>query len=350
MMRQRSLLDRFSPYAPGEQPASRDVVKLNTNENPYPPVDGVMRALKGMDGEQLRRYPDPNCQGLVSRLSLVYGFPQEGIVVGNGSDEILSMTARAFLDPGDQVVLTEPTYSLYHNIVLLQDAKPVTISLDSGFGLPEEILEAEGKLLLLASPNSPNGASFSPGDVANLAASFDGLILVDEAYADFSDTNCLDLARERENVLVARTFSKAFSLASLRIGFALGRPDTVRSLRLVKDSYNVNAAAQVAGCAALDDIEEVRERIRTICRERERVMERVRNQGFEVFPSQANFFLFRTPHAKEYYEKLKEDGIYVRHFDRPGLADCLRVTVGTQEQNDAFVTALDRLGKEFCYA
>jgi len=348
-MRQRALLEQFSPYVPGEQPASRDVVKLNTNENPYPPVDGVIRALKEMDGERLRRYPDPACQGLVSRLGLVYDFPPEGVLVGNGSDEILSMAARAFLDPGDRAVLTDPTYSLYHNIVLLQDAVPVAVPLGPCFEFPEQLLDAEGKILFLASPNSPNGASFSPSDVADLAGSFDGLVLVDEAYADFAETNCLDLARERDNVIVVRTFSKAFSLASLRIGFALGRPDTIRSLRLVKDSYNVNAAAQVAGCAALDEIEEVRERVRAIRRERERVMERVGKQGFEVFPSDANFFLFRTPRAREYYEGLKEDGIYVRYFDRPGLDDCLRATIGTPEQNDAFLAALDRLGKEFSH-
>jgi len=349
-MRQRRLLDSFSPYVPGEQPASRNVIKLNTNENPFGPVDSVVRALRDMDGEMLRRYPDPLCQGLVSRLSKTYGFPSEGVLVGNGSDEVLAMAVRAFVDPGDRVLLTDPTYSLYENILQLQGADIVKIPLGPGFAWPQEMLDARGALLFLASPNSPNGDSFAPDKVAELASRFDGLIVVDEAYADFAETNCLDLARNRDNVIIVRTFSKSFSLASLRIGFALGRPGTLRSLRLVKDSYNVNLAGQVAGCAALDSLEEIQARIRIIREQRDRVIHRVRAMGFEVYPSQANFFLFQVSRAKEYDERLKAIGIYVRHFDRPGLSRYLRVSVGTSEQNDAFLAALDRLRKELGHA
>lgn len=336
----RRLLEGFEAYAPGEQPSSRDVIKLNTNENPYPPVDGILKALANVDGESLRRYPDPLCTALVSKLAQAYGFDPAGVVVGNGSDEILAMAARAFLDPGDRVILTDPTYLLYENIVLLNQGTPVSYALTKDFELPPEIFASQGKLLFLASPNSPNGASFPVDDVARLSNSFPGVIVVDEAYADFAQTNCLALARERDNVLVVRTFSKSFSLASLRIGFALGSPDTIASLRLVKESYNVGLAAQVAACAALDSLEEVRQRNQTVCAERERVREALAGMGFRVYPSDANFLLFRCWDARGIYEALKAQGILVRHIKKKGLENCLRVSIGTPEQNDRFLAAV----------
>jgi histidinol-phosphate aminotransferase len=342
----RKTVEAMEGYAPGEQPRDRRTVKLNTNENPYPPSPLVLDALREAIGDGLRLYPRPMADELRDRASRVYGFRPENVLVGNGSDDLLAMIARACIDPGTRVAYPVPTYSLYDTLVELHDGEPVRVPFESDFSLPPRLLQVGTALVFLANPNSPSGTQVPPEVVRTLAErQRKALVVVDEAYVDFGDSNCLALAKELPNVLVLRTLSKSFSLAGLRIGLAFGSQTVIDMLAKVKDSYNVNRLSMIAGTAALRDLRWMEANVRRVRRTREALRGELSAMGFEVYPSQANFVMARRPgqDLSPLQEGLRRRGVLVRHFATPELRDCLRITVGTDDEVRICLRVLSQL-------
>ena len=334
-------------YVPGEQPRESGFIKLNTNENPYPPSPLVIERLHQACGEGLRRYPDPGATGVRRRLSQLFGVEVEETLVGNGSDELLNIALRCFAGPGDQVVYPYPTYAYYEKLIQLQGARSVLVDFAEDFSLPAGIVVPGAKLTLLSNPNSPSGTLLPREQLEALVAQAEGLVLIDEAYVDFSTEGCLELIHRYPNALFTRTMSKSFSLAGMRLGFGFASAELVAGMWKVKDHYNVNQLSLVAAEAALDDLESMRANAARIQATRQRLTGRLRELGFYVWDSQANFVLARTPgpSAAGLYEALKERRILVRYFAQRRLEDCLRISIGTDEEIDTFLGVLEELLK-----
>ena len=344
MMRQRKILQNVEGYVPGEQPRFPNIVKLNTNENPYPPSPKVVEALRGLDQNAVRRYPDPVSLELRSALAWEYGYPgPEWVVVTNGMDELLAMAVRAFTDPNDRILSCYPTYILYETLALLHGARPLLIDLDDDFLLAEQFFETAARLCFLPRPNSPSGVSVPVQDVDRFCRVFDGLVVIDEAYVDFGNDNCIDFAKKFDNAIVTRTMSKSFSLAGLRVGFGFAQPDLIAELIKVKDSYNMSAASQAAGLAALDDKAWMEANVAKVRATRAHLSDELIRMGFAVPPSQSNFVLAQwngTPNARRIFESLRERAIVVRYFNAWRLENALRITVGTDSEIDSLLAAL----------
>ncbi len=336
-------------YTPGEQPGEGEYIKLNTNENPYPPSPEVVDRIKSCLAHNfLSLYPPPLCQKLRQQISRVYGIPVEWILVGNGSDELLNLAFRAFLDPDDTVSYPVPTYTLYRTLAHIQEARVLEIPFPPDYSLPIELVDTSASLKILCNPNSPSGTFIATHMLETLVEKSDCPVLVDEAYVDFAGENALPLLNRYPNMLVARTLSKSFSLAGVRVGFVCAHPDMVEGLIKVKDSYNVNRLSQEAAIAALQDFPYMLCNVEKIRRIREKMTENFRNLGFEVFPSQANFILIRRKgnNLECLYQRLREEKILVRYF--PELPDSLRITMGSAEEMDQLVQAVIRFSQEAC--
>ena len=342
----RHNIEAMEGYVPGEQPDDPRVIKLNTNENPYPPSGRVMEAIAGLKPDQLRRYPHPLANTFRDMAARVFGVTRDQVICGNGMDDLLNMTVRAFSGPEAALVYPKPTYTLYAVLASIQASVVREVPWGEDYALPTEALvKARGRVTYLANPNSPTGTFVPAEQVAGLADALEGVLCVDEAYVDFACEDCMGLAKTRRNVLVMRSMSKGYSLAGLRFGFAVGHPDLIEGLVKVKDSYNVDAIATAAAAAALAD-QDYREQTRQkVIAERERVRAALAGIGLPSLPSQSNFLLTQAvrPTAHELYESLKARRILVRYFNSPGLGDRLRITIGTPEQNDALITALAEL-------
>jgi histidinol-phosphate aminotransferase len=340
----RQNIDDLSAYVPGEQPpADAKVIKLNTNENPYPPSPAALRVLRELDPEMLRRYPHPMARSFREAASQVLGVPADWILVGNGSDDLLTMIMRACAEPGRRVVYPMPTYVLYRTLAQIQDAEVVEIPYHEDYSLPiAEMIAAQGAVTFVASPNSPSGTAASVELLDKLAAQLSGVLVIDEAYVDFAESNALELVKKYDNVIVLRTLSKGYSLAGLRLGFGVANPGLLAGLTKVKDSYNVDAIACEVGAAAITDQLHKNSNAQKIKDARTQLSGALQKLGFEVLPSQANFLLAKLPtgNAQWLYEICKERGIFVRYFNQPGLQDKLRITVGTPEQNEALIKVL----------
>ncbi|MBE7560850.1 histidinol-phosphate transaminase [bacterium] len=338
----RRSVDAAEGYVPGEQPRPGEV-KLNTNENPFPPSPRVRELLQGWDTGRLRIYPEPTSRALREAAGRVWGLPAENILAGNGSDEILAMLFRAVLEPGERVVFTEPSYILYDTLTRLFDGVPAPLPCGPDFSLPEELDQAPARLVLLASPNPPAGRSW-PNDYiaricrANLGR---GVVVVDEAYVDFADANALPLLSHYENLVIARTLSKSYSLAGLRVGFALGSPAVLEGMDKVRDSYNVDCLAQAIAVAALEDQEYFSGNVSFLRSERRRVREGLMALGFHVPESQANFVFASHPaiSGRDLFVRLRERGLLYRYFSRPGMNHGVRITIGAAEHNDRLLAA-----------
>jgi histidinol-phosphate aminotransferase len=336
---------RMTGYIPGEQPKGQKFVKLNTNENPYPPSSLVLERLKAACDGDLRLYPDAAASEVCRRLAEQFAVPAQQILVGNGSDELLNTAMRCFVGTGDRVVFPTPTYPYYAKLVELQNATAVTVDFDESFALPGDALTtAAGKLTLVANPNSPSGTLASTDELAALAAAVPGLLLIDEAYVDFSDGGCIELVETYPNLIVVRTMSKSFSLAGMRIGFCFASPEVTAAMRKVKEHYNIGSLSQVAAAAALDDVQTMHANARRVCQTRSRLSEALGELGFHVWPSAGNFVLARVPdgRAAQLYAMLRDRGVLVRYFEVPRLRDCLRISVGTEEEIDILLRELDR--------
>jgi histidinol-phosphate aminotransferase len=347
----RDSIRALDGYVPGEQPPpGARVVKLNTNESPYPPSPRVMEAIRAMPAHALQRYPRPMADEFRAAASRVLGVEPDAILAGNGSDDILTIATRTFLAAGDSLAYPDPTYSLYPVLASLQDARVVSVPWGPGWSLPTQALVATGaRAVYLVNPNAPSGTAVPIAAIEELAGALGGVLLVDEAYADFADSNCLDVVRRRRNVVVSRTMSKAYSLAGVRFGFAVAHPDLVREMAKVKDSYNCDAISIVAATAAIEDQEYARGIWALIRAERDRLTRGLEGFGWRVLPSHANFVLAAVPAehggAARVHAELKAHGVLVRFFNLPGLDDKLRVTVGTPADTDALLAALRQLAR-----
>jgi histidinol-phosphate aminotransferase len=357
MSYERDNIRQMTPYQWGEQPETEDILKLNTNENPYPPSPAVQQALDRFTVDQLRRYPPPTADGLRRRLADLHEVAMDNIVVTNGGDEALRLALTTFVAPGSGFGMLEPSYSLYSVLASIQDAVIVRQNLDDDWDLPRDFAhqmnEAGANLCCIVNPHAPSGTLLDPDRIGRLANDLNGVLLVDEAYVDFVDPalrhDLVRLIDAFDNLLLLRTFSKGYSLAGLRLGYLLGAPGLIEPiLTKTRDSYNVNGISQRLGEAAIGDrayAEETWRRVRTA---RRSLRERLQDLGFSVGSSQTNFLLAEVPldapkSAQEIYQALKNEGILVRYFGHPALEDKLRVTVGSEKDNERLTNALARL-------
>jgi len=335
-------IQALDAYTPGEQPKDAGIVKLNTNENPYPPSPRVAEFLKTFDYAQLRLYPDPVCTALRARLAEIHNCSTDQIFIGNGSDEILALCTRAFVENDGSVGYFVPSYSLYPVLADIRGVqrRPVFLNADFTWQMPADY---SASLFFLTTPNAPTGMMYDKATVAAFCASFGGVVLLDEAYADFADTHCMDLALAPENrqTLVMRTFSKSFSLAGLRFGYVIGPAPLIAAFYKIKDSYNMDMLAQRVALAALSDLDHMHGNVRKIRATRERLTAVLTQRGWRVCPSQTNFLFARPPdgNAKQVFETLKAARIYVRYFPGDATGEYLRITIGTDEQADKLLAS-----------
>jgi histidinol-phosphate aminotransferase len=344
----RPNVERMQGYVPGAQPRGPLYAKLNANENPYPPSPRVLAALREAASESVRLYPDSMASDLRLKIAERHGLRPEQVLVGNGSDDLLTMILRSFVGEGDCVVSPRPSYPLYEVLVNIQAGVMRWVDFPPDFSLPCDLVQAGARVTFLANPNSPSGTWVEPAAVAAAAGRIEGVFVIDEAYVDFADDDCVGLLGRFPGMIVLRSFSKSFSLAGLRIGYALASPAIIAGLAKVKDSYNVNRFALVAGVAALEDLGHMRANVASIRAERERVSEALRRLGLFVYPSQANFVAARTqaPSPQAIADAAAAEGILVRRFGDPRLADWVRVTIGTPEQNDRLLAIVRRGAKD----
>lgn len=349
----RPSVDRMTGYKPGEQPKpGTSIIKLNTNENPYPPSPQALEVLRNFDGELLRRYPDSLAKEFCQAVSEVFGVPRDWIIVGNGCDELLNILIRACAEGSDRpVVYPTPTYILYHTLAAMQPAQVIEIPYPDDFQLPmKEIIQAQGAVTFIASPNSPSAHIVPLEDLRSLAQQLSGILVVDEAYVDFGIGSALPLLEEFENVILLRTLSKGYGLAGLRLGFGLAHPRLLSGILKVKDSYNVDIVAMLVGAAAIRDQSYKNNCAEKVKESRAQLITDLRNLGFVVRDSHTNFVLAKPPagDAEQLFLTLKERGIFVRYYKEPRIDDKLRITVGTPEQNQVLLKELATLLSTAC--
>ncbi len=335
-------------YVPGEQPQNGAIIKLNTNENPYPPSPRVLSALRKAVNATLRLYPEPLSDTLRSLAAQTYGVQPRNILAGNGSDELLSILVRCFVGPGDRVVYPVPTYTLYDTLIAVQEGERVGLNYQADFSLPEALDSQQAALTFICNPNSPSGTLVSLEKIEKLARSVSGVLLVDEAYIDFAERDgksAIPLIQNFPNLAVLRSFSKSFSLAGMRIGLAFAAEEIIAGMIKVKDSYNLSRLSLVAATAALQDLPWMARNVRRIQRSRRGLTRGLKRLGFQVYPSQANFVMARREgqNLRGLYEELKRRKILVRYFDTPGLEDSLRITVGTAQEIKALLQEMEAI-------
>jgi len=343
----RPEIEAMAGYVPGEQPQSGKFIKLNTNENPYGPSVAVVRAIETAVRQGLQRYPDPIAEAFRTRAADVLSCEPEWILCGNGSDDILTIVTRAFVADGQYLRLPYPSYVLYKTLAQIQGAEHEEIHFNADWSLPDEFAAASAslRLVFLPNPNSPSGTVVPPERILELADQLPCPLLVDEAYADFADENCLKLVAENDKIMVGRSMSKAYSLAGLRFGFLVAQPHIIDQLAKVKDSYNCDALSIAGATAAIDDQQWLAENRSKILATRARLVDRMRQLGFSVSDSQANFVwcLHAERPAKSLYEQLKSQRILVRYMNYARWGDGLRITVGTDDQIDAFLGLMETM-------
>jgi histidinol-phosphate aminotransferase len=340
-------IEAMAGYVPGEQPQQSGFIKLNTNENPYPPSPAVARAVEEAVRRGLQKYPDPTAGAFRRRASEVLGVPPDWILAGNGSDDILTIVTRALVGQGQWLRLPYPSYILYKTLAELQGARSEEVRFRPDWSLGDEFAAPRDglRLVFLANPNSPSGTVVPPERVLEIAGRLPCPILVDEAYVDFAETNCLALVARNEKIMVSRSLSKSYALAGLRFGYLVAQPQLVEQFVKVKDSYNCDALAIAGAAAAIGEQGWLAGCRAKILATRGRLVAAVRQLGFVAPDSQANFVWITHPHrpARPLYEELKRRRILVRYMDYPGWGDGLRVSVGTDEEVDACLAVLRTL-------
>ncbi|MGA2245308.1 MAG: histidinol-phosphate transaminase [Verrucomicrobiota bacterium] len=362
----RPLVQDLHAYVPGEQPKIKGLVKLNTNENPYPPSPRVLAAIQAAVDERLRLYPNPSAEKLREKLARLHGCRPDNILVGNGSDEVLALAVRCFVEPFQDATFRfknskpsrsvvqyfTPSYSLYPVLADIHGSAKNALALNPDFTLPDPAELKRGRrwdfkaaLTLITTPNAPSGCGYATAELARLCRAQGGVVVLDEAYVDFAEENALRLALDLPNVLVARTFSKAYSLCFQRVGYLVGHPDLIAALHKIRDSYNVNGLGQVAAEATLDDLRYYRANFQEIIATRRWLSRELTNLGFRVLPSQTNFILTRPPAfpALDWLQKLRDQKILVRWFNFPEVKDYLRITIGKREEAAALVKAAGQI-------
>ncbi|MEX0373826.1 histidinol-phosphate transaminase [Spiribacter pallidus] len=355
MTYERENIQRMAGYQPGEQPDDDRVLKLNTNENPWPPSPAAMAALQQIAEDALRRYPSPTAAAVRHQAARLHGVSTDQIVTTNGGDELLRLAMTTFVPPGAPIGIAEPSYSLYPVLAAIHDSPIEAAELDAQWSLPDDFAErmnaAGVPLTLIVNPHAPSGHLLPAARISQLAAALDGVLLVDEAYVDFApaDHDVVGLIARHDNLLVLRTLSKGYGLAGLRLGYGIGAPGLIAPIaEKTRDSYSVDAVADAVGAAALADQDHARSTWQAVCDARGRLTRALEARGFTVPESATNFCLATRPpdsplSAAAIKDGLKARGILIRHFDTPRLADKIRISVGTPEQNDRLITALDEI-------
>jgi histidinol-phosphate aminotransferase len=332
-------------YTPGEQPQGGKFIKLNTNENPYPPSSAIRGAIEEVLARGLQKYPDPMANAFRTRAAELLHLPsKDWILCGNGSDDMLTICTRAFVGQGDLLRLPYPSYILYRTLAQLQGARWEEVRFAEDWSLPPAFGNSSAglKLAFLPNPNSPTGTMVSRDAVLEFTERLPCPLLVDEAYVDFADFSCVDLVAKNEKILVSRSLSKSYGLAGLRFGYLVAQPPIIEQLTKVKDSYNCDALSIAAATAAINDQPWLAENRRKNIATRSRLESGLQSLGFEVIPSQANFVWCTHPRraAKTLYEQLKTAHILVRYMNYAGWTDGLRISVGTDDQIDALLALL----------
>ena len=354
----RPLVRSLQAYVPGEQPRIRGLIKLNTNENPYPPSPKVLAAVRAATDARLRLYPNPTSQPLREKIARLHGCTPAHVFVGNGSDECLALAVRAFveprtsggarLDPRTVVQYFRPSYSLYPVLADAHGAARHAVPLDGDFALPDVAALRRGRewrfdaaVTFITTPHAPSGRGYARADLEALCRAQRGLTVLDEAYAEFADEHALPLALTYPHVMVARTFSKAYSLCYQRVGYLVGHPELIAALDKIRDSYNVNGLGQIAAEATLEDLPYYRANFRRLIQTRTSLTHELTTLGFQVLPSQTNFLLARPPRwtARTWLDRLRERRLLVRWFNAPEVRDYLRITIGTERDAAALVRA-----------
>ena len=358
----RPLVHDLHAYVPGEQPKIKGLIKLNTNENPYPPSPRVLAAVKAAVDGRLRLYPNPTAQALREKLAKLHGCAPENIIIGNGSDEVLALAVRAFVEPERNskskiknsqpakatVQYFTPSYSLYPVLADIHGAAKNIVPLKPDFSMPSVAELKRGKqwnfdaaLTFVTTPNAPSGRCYKTSELEKLCRAQKAVMVLDEAYVDFANENALKLALKFPHVLVARTFSKAYSLCFQRIGYFVGHPELIAALDKIRDSYNVNGLGQIAAAATLEDLKFYRANFKKIIATREWLSRELAKLSFKVLPSRTNFILARPPlfPAQDWLQKLRDRKILLRWFSAPEVSDYLRITIGTPAEAKALVVA-----------
>ena len=337
-------IEAMTAYVPGEQPRDKAYIKLNTNENPYPPAPSVIAAMTAAEVEDLRLYSDPTAKVLKGKLAKLYGLAPENIYVGNGSDEVLYFLFRAYGQRG--AAFPDISYGFYSVFAELCGIPATMVPLEADFTIDPEKYHGLDRFIVIANPNAPTGLSLTPPQIEGiLKANPNAVVAVDEAYVDFGGESAYPLMAKYDNLIVVRTFSKSRSMAGARLGYALGPAALIADLEKIKFSvnpYNVNRLTLRLGEATVDAESYYQEKCAAIIRTREETAEKLRNMGFEVLPSKTNFLFVKNDKigGRELYEKLKDRGILVRHFGNPRISDYIRVTIGTDEQMAACLEAI----------
>jgi histidinol-phosphate aminotransferase len=349
----RTNIAKSQGYIPGEQPSDLRTIKLNTNENPYPPSPRVLEAIRSVTPEQLRRYPNPSARDFRDAAAKIHNVLPDWILTFNGGDELIAVIVRACASESDTVAFFEPSYSLYPVIAKIHGARALTIPYeitDAGWFLPPGVENTKASILLIVNPNAPSGHFTPLAQLESIARNFSGVVLVDEAYVDFASENALSLVREYENIVVLRTLSKGYSLAGLRFGYAIGQPSLLKEIEKVRDSYPCDVISIAAATEAIKDQEYARSTWENVKSERSRMTNSLRDMDFIVPESHSNFVLAQAPvqmlrngSAQHIYQSLKERDILVRWFDLPNLSDKIRITIGVPEQNDRLLKELQTL-------
>ena len=356
MSYERENIRSLSPYVPGEQPVDTTVVKLNTNENPYPPDPAVLEAVAAVQAESLRRYPPPLATPFRNTAAEVHDLEPQQVIATNGGDELLRLAITVFCDPTGSdgsggLGETQPTYSLYDVLARIQDTPVTRVPLEEDWSIPMDFAsrlnEAGCRLAMVVNPHAPSGRYESNDRLRQIAEEFKGVLLVDEAYTNFARLDATELIRGEDglkNVLLLRTMSKGYSLAGLRFGYGLGHADLIAALDKVRDSYNTDILAQAAAVAALKTRGAAKKKCELVVQERRRLGDELTRMGWRVWPSDSNFILAKpaenSPNAKDTYEYLKQNRVIVRYFDQDRLRDKLRITIGSPQQNDTLLRVL----------
>ena len=342
-------LKNLAPYTPGEQPQDQQYVKLNTNESPYPPSAGVITVLNAKEASDLRLYSDPECKELKKALADYYKVEPENIYVGNGSDEALNFAFLSYATDGRGVAFADITYGFYPVFADLYHIPVQIVPLKSDFSIAPEDYYGLNKTIVIANPNAPTGMALSRDAIEGIVkANPDSVVVVDEAYVDFGAESCVELTKIYPNLLVVQTYSKSRSMAGARLGYAIGNAELIRDLETVKFStnpYNVNRLTLRAGVQAIAEQDYYTENCKKIMDTRAYTKEKLEKLGFTVLDSRSNFLFARKPGTDggAIYRGLKERGVLVRHFDKDPIRDYNRITIGTQEQMDIFLTKLEEL-------
>ena len=355
MSRERKNIAAITGYKSGEQSVDPEIIKLNTNENPYPPSPLISNALAEFSTESLRKYPSPTADDFRDKIAALHNVERNNIIATRGGDELLRLMITTFVNPGEVIGTTSPTYSLYPVLAAIQDCPLKAIPLSNNWDLPTDFAarlnDAGAKLILLVNPHAPSGVLVNQEKIAQLAQDLDGLLLLDEAYVDFVDPgknyDSVPLIKEIESVVILRTLSKGYSLAGLRLGYGIGPQQLIQPmLSKTRDSYNLDGLSQFIGCRALGDSTHALKNCELVRQERSKLRIEFKKLGFQVAPSETNFILVTVPqnhNAEELYLALKQKNILIRFFNHDGMSNKLRVTVGTRGENKQLINALKKI-------